>query len=227
MALNKARTSIGVKVLISILIIALLSLFMYSGIAGIFQLFQTSSTTTASSTVDPIAAINQKNQSTVDALKALAASQPTSYTAQVNVANAYFDWAQELSQPQAGQSQLTTAAMVAASTTWSQARAAYDQAAKLGKKFDPSVQTDRSISTFYSNDATAAIKLAREVTVKQPSFAPAWLNLGLYYDATNNTVLAVAAYSKYLVLDPKGKAVTYATSRLKALGASVPATKTP
>lgn len=228
MALNKARTSVWMKAFIIILIIAFISVFMASGIFGIFELFQTSNTSsTATSTVDPVATTNQKNQPIVDALKSLAVSQPTSYTAQVKVANAYFDWAQQLSTPASGQSQITTAAMTAAVDVWAQARAAYDQAAKLNKAFDPSVQTDRSVATFYSNDATSAIKLVREVTVKKPDFAPAWLNLGLFYDSTGNSTQAVIAYQKYLVLDPKGNAVAYATNRVKTLGASAPATKTP
>jgi Flp pilus assembly protein TadD len=226
-ALNKARTSIGVKVLIIILIVAFISLFMYSGIAGIFELFKTSSSTTASSSADPLAAINDRGQSTVAALSTLAASQPTSYTAQVNVANAYFDWAQELSSPQAGQSQITTTAMAAAIDKWTQARLAYEAAAKLRKTLDPPVQVDRSIATFYSNDTTTAIKLAREVTVKQPDFAPAWLNLGMFFDSSGKTVFAIAAYTKYVELEPTGQSVTYAKDRLKALGASVPSTTTP
>jgi Flp pilus assembly protein TadD len=226
-ALNKARTSVWMKAFIIFLIIAFVSVFMASGVFGIFELFQTSTSSTATSTVDAVATANQKNQSIVDALKSLAASQPTSYTAQVNVANAYFDWAQELSTPASGQSQITTAAMTAAVDVWAQARAAYDQAAKLNKAFDPSVQTDRAVATFYSNDATSAIKLVREVTVKQPAFAQAWLNLGLFYDSTGSTTQAVIAYQKYLALDPKGSASSYATDRLKALGASVPTTKTP
>ena len=228
MALNKARTSVWMKTFIIVLIIAFISVFMGTGIFGIFQLFQTSDTSsTATSTVDPVATINQRGQATVDALKSLAASQPTSYTAQVKVANAYFDWAQELSTPVSGQSQLTTEAMIAAVGVWTQARAAYDSAAKLNKAFDPSVQTDHAIATYYSNDATSAIKLAREVTVKKPDFAPAWLNLGLFYDATSNSAQAVIAYQKYLVLDPKGNAASYATKRLTALGSSAPTTKTP
>ncbi|HEY5540316.1 MAG TPA: hypothetical protein VIL41_02555 [Coriobacteriia bacterium] len=228
MALNKARTSVWVKALIIILIIAFISLFMYTGIAGIFDLFRPSTTETATS-ADPVATINQKNQPIVDSLRALASSQPTSYTPAVNLANAYFDWAQQLSIPQTGQSQATSAAITAAVGVWGEARAAYDQASKLGKTFDPSVQTDRSIATFYSNDTTSAITIAREVTTKQPTFAPAWLNLGLYYDATNNTALAIEAYKKYLVLDPKGSSsnISYATSRIKALGGSVSTSTTP
>lgn len=219
MALNKARTSVWMKAFIIILIIAFVGVFVAGGFVGIFDLFQQSNPT-GSSTVDPIAAINQKGQQTTDALKALVASQPTSYTATVNLANAYFDWAQQLSTPQAGQSQITTPAMTAAFNVWSEARATYEKAAKIKKALDPPVQTDRSIATFYSNDATSAIKLAQQVTKAKPDFAPAWLNLGLFYDSTNNTVAAIAAYKKYLALDPKGGSATFATNRIKAIGGS-------
>jgi len=217
-ALNKARTSIWVKTLIIILIVAFISLFMYSGIAGLFDLFKpTPGQTTATLTpAQAVAAINQKHQPTIDALKALAASQPASYTATVNLANGYFDWGQELSQPQTGQSQVSTESIAAAEQVWPQARAAYDAATKL-KAFDAGVQTDRAAATFYSSDATGAIAIARNVTKKQPTFAPAWLNLGIFYDATGNSVSAVSSYQKYLVLDPKGNNVAYAQQRLKAL----------
>jgi Flp pilus assembly protein TadD len=226
-ALNKARTSVWMKAFIIFLIVAFISVFMASGVAGIFELFKTTDTTSSSSTGDSLATINQRGQSAVDALTTLAASQPASYTAQVNVANAYFDWAQELSTPAAGQSQLTTAAMTAAIDTWTKARSAYDAATKLNKAFDPNVQTDRAISTFYSNDATSAIVLARVVVKQQPTFSPAWLNLGMFYDATGQNDLALAAFLKYLKLDPNGASASYATTRVKALGGSVPATATP
>ena len=224
MALNKAKTSVWVKTLIVVLIVAFISMFMYSGISGLFDLFKNSGSSTPTSTVDPVTAINQEKQPTVDALKQLAASEPTSYTAQVNLANAIYDWAQALSRPASGQSQLTTAAMVAAAQQWSNARAAYDAATKL-KAYDPSVQTDRSIATFYSGDATAAVKIVRTVTTKTPTFAPAWLNLAVFYDQAGNSLQALVAYKKYVALDPKGSNVSYAQQRIKALsGSSVTAT---
>jgi tetratricopeptide (TPR) repeat protein len=222
-ALNKAHTSIWVKILIIVLIVAFVSLFMYQGIAGIFELFKQTPQTTASSTVLTVSAINEKNQSNVDLLKQSVASDPTSYTATVNLANGYFDWAQELSQPAAGQSQITTEAMAAAFTQWTQAKATYDAATKLSKTFDPSTQTDRSYAALYSNDATEAIAIVKVVTVKDPKFAQAWVHLGIYYEAIGNTALAIPAYQKYLALDPKGQNVSYVESRLKALGGSTTA----
>ena len=234
MALNKAHTSIWVKVLIIVLIIAFVSLFMYQGLAGLLDLFRpVQQPTAASSTVDYVAAINQQNQPVADALSRIAASNPTSYTAAARVANAYFDWARALSQPQSGQSQLTTGAMAAASREWIAAKTAYDVADKLAPSFDPSMQTDRSYAAFSSNDTTAGIEIAKTVTKKAPKFAQAWVHLGLYYEALGDTKLAIPAYQKGLALDPKAQNAAYVKERLKAMGAtssvpsSTPASKAP
>lgn len=232
MALNKAHTSIWVKTLIIILIIAFVSLFMYQGLAGILDLFkqnpQAASTTAGT---DPVATINAQNQSVVDQLQKTAASDPTSYTAAVNLANGYFDWAQQLSQPQQGQSQISTAAMTAAFTQWAAAKTAYDTATKLAKKFDAAAQTDRSYAALYSNNATEAVAIVKVVTVKEPTFAQAWVHLGIYYEALGDTKSAIPAYQRYLAIDPKGQNAQYVKDRLKQLGASTTssttATKTP
>jgi len=169
---------------------------------------------------DRVASINQSHEAGVNALRQAAAEEPKSYAALVNLANAYFDWAQELSVPQAGRSQPTTEAVAAARKVWPQARAAYEQAASLSNAFDPSVQTDRATATFYSNDPSTAIELAREVTAKKPDFAAAWLGLGTFYDSAGNTALAVESYKKYLALDPKGSAASWVNQRVSQLANS-------
>jgi tetratricopeptide (TPR) repeat protein len=228
-ALNKAHTSIWVKVLIIVLIVAFVSLFMYQGLAGLLDLFRSNPQTAApSSTVDFVAATNQQNRPIVDALTKVAASDPTSYTAAARVANAYFDWARALSQPQSGQSQPTTSAIEAAFQEWGQAKAAYDAADKLSKTFDPSMQTDRSYAAFSSDNATSAIEIITTVTKKAPTFAQAWIHLGLYYEALGDGKSAIPAYQKGLALDPKGQNAAYVKERLKALGAaSVTPSSTP
>jgi tetratricopeptide (TPR) repeat protein len=220
-ALNKAHTSVWVKALIIVLIVAFVSLFMYQGIAGILDLFKSNPQTTAgSSTADYVTAVNAQNQSTVEGLRAAATSNPTSYTAAVALANGYFDWAQQLSQPQTGQSTVTTAAMTAAFEQWTNAKQAYDAATKLMTKFDAATQTDRSYAALYSNDATEAIAIVKVVTVKEPAFAQAWVHLGIYYEAIGDPKSAIPAYQRYLKLDPKGQNATYVADRLKQLGAS-------
>lgn len=229
MALNKSNTSGWVKALIIILIVAFVSLFMYQGFAGIFQLFQQSpsSSTASNSSQNPVTALKSQYQPQIDALTQAVQSDPTSYTAQVELANLHFDYAQKLSTPAGGASQITTEAMMAAYQEWTNAKNAYDAATKVAPKFDPPVQTDRSYATFYSNDTTGAIKIATEVTKKAPEFAQGWVHLGIYLEGTGDNKAAIAAYQKYLVLDPKGGNASFAQGRLKELGASAPATSTP
>lgn len=222
MALNKAHTSVWVKTLIIILIVAFVGLFMSGGIIGLIDLFNQptqTQTTSAQTPAAALAAINAKHQPAIDALKPVEASAPGSYTATVNVANAYFDWAQELSTPAAGASQPTTAAIAAAIQTWALARTEFDKATKI-KPQDPSVQTDRAVTMFYSNDATAAVATVQKVIAQDPTFAPAWLNAAIFYDALGQNEQAILAYRKYVAIDPKGQNVAYANKRLGELTGS-------
>lgn len=226
-ALNKSKTSPAVKAGIIILIVAFVSAFMYSGIAGIVNLFQNANTTqtsqVATNTVD---AINSRYQPGVTALKAVAASQPTSFSVQVNLANAYFDWAKELSTPAQSGSQLTTAAMVAATEQWAAARSAYENAIKL-KPNDPPTMVDYSVATFYSGDTTTAVVTAVKVTKIAPTFGAAWLNLGIFYERLGNTANAVAAYQQYLKVSPTGDSAAFAKQQLSQLLKSSPTSATP
>ena len=197
MALNKSHTSVSMKVIIILLIVAFVSLFMYGGVASIIDLFKQSKT--AAVVTDPVATINTKYEPQVAALGTMVESAPTSYTVLVSLGNAYFDWAQELSQA----SQTSTAALAATPPLWQSAKDAYGRAVKV-KPGEAPVTVDYAIATFYSGETTAAIAIAEPIAKSQPKFAPVWLNLGVFYEATNQTAKAIDAFEKYLVLDPKG-----------------------
>ena len=220
MALNKAHTPVWMKVLIIILAVALIGLFMSSGIVGLVDLFnQPAATGTAAQTpADKLAAINTKYQPQVDLYKQISASEPASYTAAVMLANTYSDWGGELGTMLSAESQPSTTAIAAYDQTWTGAKAAYDAATKLNPN-DPPVQTDRSIATFYSGDATGAIVIVRKVLADTPNFALGWFNIGLFYDQTGQVEQAVIAYRKYLALDPKGSSADYAQKRVDTLAA--------
>jgi tetratricopeptide (TPR) repeat protein len=225
--LNKARTSIWMKTLIIFMIVALVTLFMYQGVAGIFELFQQPAAQPAATTTQSVASIEQEHKPIVTALQGLVASNPTSYTVQLSLAKAHYDWADALSRPLAGQSQVSTAAAEAAYQQWGLAKAAYDAATKLTKTFDPPTQTDRSYATLESNEPTEAIKIATTVTKKAPNYAPGWEHLGIFLEAVGRTNEAIPAFRKYLALDPKGQNAAYIKGRLDALTGSTTATKTP
>jgi len=215
MGLDKSSTSVGMKVIISLLILAFVSTFLYGGIASIIQAFQASpSTSSATKSTDPVAAAEAQFKPQVDALNKLVESEPTSYTPLVNLGNAYFDWAQTVSQA----SQTSTSAAVTAGALWISAKDSYGRAIKV-QPGDPAVTIDFAIATFYSGDTSAAIAIATPVSRTTPKFAQAWLNLGVFYEASGETAKAIAAYEQYLKLDPSGKQgnAEYAKTQLQTL----------
>ena len=200
MGINKSSTTLSMKIIISLLIIAFVSMFLYGGIASLIELFKGNPNQQASTATDPVAAATQSYQPKIEALGALVESEPTSYTPLVNLGNAYFDWALELGKA----SKTSTAAVAAMGPLWNSAKDAYGRAVKV-QPGDPSVTIDYAIATYYSGDATSAISIAEPVTKSNPTFALAWMNLGQFYESVGQPTQAIAAYQQYLKLDPDGK----------------------
>ena len=221
MAINKAKTSPWMKGFIIFLIFAFVVTIGAASIPSIAQLFTTppADTTTTATPAATVEQINAQFQPGITALTAAAASDPTSYTAQVNLGNAYFDWAQTLSTPAQGASEISTAAMAAVGPLWLSSKDAYAKAVKI-KAGDPAVETDFAIVTFYSGETTAAIVLVERVVKAKPDFAQAWLNLGVFYGTVGQNAKAIAAFERYVKLDPKGQNVSFAQDQIKALKAS-------
>lgn len=201
MAINKSNTSPAMKAMIIVLIIAFVVGFIPL-IGGFFSnpgagTQQTNGSTTATSTV---AGIDAKYQPQVAALNSILASEPTSYTALVSLGNSYFDWAIEKQQL----STTSTEAVGADAPLWIAAKDAYGRALAV-KDDESAVKVDYSITVFYSGDTKGAIALATEVTKADPTFAPAYFNLGVFQGAAGNNAEGIAAFTKYLELDPEGK----------------------
>ncbi len=223
MGLDKSSTSMGMKIIISLLILAFVSTFLYGGIASIIQVFQPNPNQPATTATDPIAAAETQFQPQVDALRALVESDPTSQTPLVNLGNAYFDWAQQVSQA----SQNSTTAAVTAGALWISAKDTYAKAIKI-KPGDPALTIDYAIATFYSGDTAGAIAIAVPVSESNPTFAQAWLNLGVFYQASGESAKAIAAFNQYLKLDPTGKQgnADFAKEQLDLLKKTSPSTTT-
>jgi len=200
MGLDKSSTSLGMKIIISLLILAFVSTFLYGGIASIVQVFQKNPNQPAAASTDPIAAAETQFQPQVDALRKQVESNPTSQTPLVNLGNKYFDWAQQVSQA----SQNSTTAAVTTGALWISAKDTYAKAIKI-KPGDPALTIDYAIATFYSGDTAGAIAIAVPVSESNPTFAQAWLNLGVFYQASGESARAIAAFNQYLKLDPTGK----------------------
>ncbi len=197
-----------VKVVLIILIVAFVSMFVGTGISGLFTSTGSQSTT---QTADPVQQINSQYQPQVDALAAVVASQPTSYTALVNLGNAYMDWSSALLQS----SQNATAPAM----QFLGARNAYQQALKI-KKDDPQVLGDYAVVLYYSGETTSAIAAGQEAVKIDPKLATAWFNLGnfyLYQAQNGNKAVkqkAIGAYNEYLKLEPTGDRATAAKQNI-------------
>ncbi len=211
MAINKSNSPTWVKVTLIILIIAFVMSFVVLA-SNPFQAFKTDQTGTGQS-ADPIAAVNNKYQPQVAAFTNVLQSQPESYTILVSLGNTYFDWAGEL------QSQNSTQAQGAAAPLLNSAKDAYARALKI-KATESPVQVDYAITLFYTGDTLTAVKTVEGVEKADPKFAPAPFNLGIFYGALGENAKAIAAFNRYLELDPKGEKggnPQYAKQQLEAL----------
>lgn len=215
MAINKARTKWWMKAILILIVIAFVTSFV-SIVASPFG-GKTANNQQPANPANSVEQINAEYQPQVQALSKVLASEPTSYTILVSLGNAYFDWAAKMQSA----SQTTTSSAGADTALWAAAKDAYGKAVKV-KPGDSAVSIDYAVTTFYSGDAPGAIAIAEGVAKAQPTFAPAWYNLGVFYEFTANNTQAIAAFEKYLQLDPSGKQgnATVARERIAKLKAS-------
>lgn len=218
MSLNKSKTTPFMKAIIILIIISMVTLFLYGGFAGFAELFRSQSQTNVNAATDPVKAIQAKYDSQVSAFSSALKSYPTSATLIVSLANVHENYAFDLMKEANKTSTPATATMELLQKEWSAALANFKKAAKIQKPAkDTSV--DYAIASYYSGETTAAIKLARGALAQDPNFAPAYYNLGIFYETANNTALAIDSYTKYLALDPTGQFGNreFATTQLQSL----------
>lgn len=222
MAIDKSRTTIGVKVMLIVLALVMVG-YLGSGVLGVFDLFKSTGSSSNTSSADVLGQISQKYTGTVAAFNTALASDPASYTVLVNMGNTYFDWGMDVAQAASTNQSLTGSDQ----PMFLSARQYYERALKI--KQEPAVSVDLAISYFYSGDATQAIATAEATTKTQADFAPAWFNLGIFYSATGNNAAAIGAFEKAVALDPDGKStnVAYAKQSLATLKGSSTATTSP
>lgn len=214
MAINKAQTSLGTKIVLIIVIVAFVGAFI--PLIPSFFSQQQSLNQQQGTTQGSADAINQQYGPAADALQAAVASDPTSYTALVNLGNTYVDWAGSLQQA----SQNTTSTARADGPVWISAKVTFEKALKL-KKGDPEVEGNYAVALFNTGDPTGAIKAMNGVVKANPKFAPGWFNLGIFYRATGDNANAIKAYETYLKVDPQNQlgnadAAKSAVAELKA-----------
>ena len=143
MSLNKSSTTPFMKTVIILVIIAMVTLFLYGGIAGLLELFKPRA---AAPAVDPIVAIQNKYDPQLQSLTNVLASDPESYTLLVASGNRRFDYAIEL---MGLVSATSTAALAPAVEQWTLTTDTYKKAVKVNKDAESGVQVDFAIATYY------------------------------------------------------------------------------
>lgn len=227
MAIDKSRTSAGMKVVIWFVIAAFVLLGLGTAIAS----FQGGGANTAqggqTGTASNLDTIGQKWRPQIDAAESQLQSKPKDYALLKQLGDNHYDWAAEVQKaaPNAGVDK----------TIWARAADYYGRAWAV-QATDPAVGTDMSIARFYSADTAGAIAGIEEVRKKSPKFAPAAFNAGIFYKAVGNNPKAIASFNDYLKLEPNGDQAAAAKNLLAevqnasatpAPGGTVSATATP
>jgi len=213
-AINKKKASPVVKIgLILISTMIILAFLPWNSIALLFN----GGGTTSTDTQGQLETIAAQYSPTVTAFEQSLASEPTSYTVLVNLANTYFDWGIDIQQ-----AKITGADK----PMWVSATVYYDRALELTPG-DPAVTTDAAIAHYYAGEVDKAIALIVPITKSAPTFAPAFFNAAIFYDTVGQTAEAAAAANAYLKLDAAGQSGDPELAKSIAAKASGAATTTP
>lgn len=131
----------------------------------------------------------------------------------LTLANNYFDMgmsAMASATDAEGQSQ--------AAELFTQAIAHYDE--YLAEHASASAEVDRAICVFYAGDHEGAIADLEAFTKRDATFAPAWANLGMFYESHGDESKAIDAYEKAIAAAEKDDTYgvkDYAQQHLDAL----------
>lgn len=214
MAIDKSRTKPwmkGVIIFICIAFVLGIGSFAVEGLLTSAQISQQAALQgqngQSGATTQSVEAIGLQYTPIIKSREASLAAEPNNYELNVLQGQSYFDWAAAVMQSTKGKQ---------GPDIWKAALPFYVKALKV-KPGDPGVTTDYAIAQYYSGDAKAAIATAEGVVTKDPTFAQAYFNLGIFYQSDSNKAKAKAALEKYIQLDPKGQNVQNAKDMLSQL----------
>jgi tetratricopeptide (TPR) repeat protein len=218
MAIDKSRTSAGMKAIVIVIIAAFVLFVAFTALASLDS-SSTGSQNTATDTINP-----QLDQFAVNAQSVIAQAQqtlakkPKDYTSLKTIGDAYSDWAFNVKKvsPSSGLDVLL----------FQQAIAYYQRALAL-KPSVSAVRTDMAVAQFSSNETAAALATIDSVRARDPKFAPAAFNAGIFYGSLGQNAKALSAFDAYLKLEPTGTNAQNAKDFITQLKAAAVPTGTP
>lgn len=221
---NKSeRTSPFMKIVIVIFAAILVITLMLPSLSALFapknegKAAQQSEETSQTAEAEPKAPESAQDvdkifQPAADALKKKLDDKPDNVALLNDLSGLYFNWGVQLMPYAKDDATLGHMQQVFLS-----ANEHYDKLLSISPS--DSVTIDKNLALFYAGKKEEALKGLQDLTKKSPDFAPAWANLGMVYEAENQTDDAKRAYKKALEVnkDEQSQVKLYAESRLAAL----------
>lgn len=227
MAFDKNHMSTGMKAVVVIFAVILVFTLMLPSLSALVSKKdqeQQADQPKQEQTEGPKSAedVNNIYQPAVDSLERRLQQNPDNVAILNDLARAYFDWGVRLSFFATDEATLQKRSEVFVKSV-----EAYDKLLAIS----PSNTTvvDRSLALYYSGDVTGAINALEEFTQKTTDFAPAWANLGMYYQTLGMNDKAKEAYQKAADLDADGSLgiKSYAEQRINEIDNPPSATAQP
>lgn len=167
------------------------------------------------STQSYIDTIDERYGTTADTLKTKVEADESDKASLINLANTYYEWATYVANFAS-----TDAQNEHVEKLFQNALTYYDKYLALDDA--KAARVSRAVCQFNLDSVNEAITSLEDLVAQEPDYAPAWANLGMMYNACDETDLALEAYNKVLVVDPND---TYglksnAESQISALSAS-------
>jgi tetratricopeptide (TPR) repeat protein len=203
-ALNKAKTSLGMKIVLIFLIIAFVTSFI--SLSGMFTT-PPGTTTAPTGQVDQISA---RYAPTVEMLEATVRSEPTSYTALVNLGNVYTEWGGEIVRGTDPATATTSSLPI-----WRAASDVFARALEI-EQGDAPVEGNYALALYNLGQVEDAVAMGEQAVASDPEMVPGWLNLGNYYAAAGRTDDARAAWERVIEITGAGSPQAQQASELIA-----------
>lgn len=163
------------------------------------------------SDTNSVESVNNRFSAVVDDLNAKLAQNPTDTASLLALARYQTNWGVALSQLEGDD------ATAAANSKLDEAIASYDKLFEL----EPSdaLLLNRAMCYYYKKDTNTALTELQEIVQNNPSYAPAWANLGMIYVETGDTDGALNAFQQASDNDPDNAygVKSYATQQLAYL----------
>lgn len=234
MAFDKNHISTPGKVVIVIFCVILVLMLMLPSLSAIIgnRQFQQQQQQAQSNQQQKIPTtpeeIDAQYQPAVEALEKRLADDPQNVALQTTVADTYFDWGLGLAGmivlsngENADQQQADREAHIR--EVFGKAQEHYDKVIEISPS--NAVIVDRAIATFYKGEQQDAITALEDFISQDQTYAPAYANLGMFYEMTGDYDKARENYNTAKEKDADGtyKVASFVDSRVAAMEARIKA----